>query len=494
MRSALCSSILASALLPGVSALPLAHHDGDSCYVVVTTHYVTVDPVPTHTSSDETPYPLPTVIHSTSVPPDSETPYPIPTPDPDDTPYPLPTVTHSTETSIPPYPTDHPTDPTDVPTDESTSEPVPEPTPTPTPEPATCRPAWDNTGKAPSTGPLRAALIFVDFPDSPADQFGQSTEDLYAPLKSQPADLYSQMSYGKLEFEIVPLLDQFYRMPNDSVSYGFADDDGMTGEEHGRYINDALAAVGDSFSFQGIDVLFIASPNGTEEINRSASYSNAVTAPDGSEFTAGNVITYGNDLYPEGEWQTVNHETGHAMGLPDLYPYSPGGNALFVGGFDMMGLVWGQSPDLFAWHKWRLNWIEDGDVNCVAENGVTTHRLSPIEVAGGTKAIAIPVNATGYVMAEVRSKQGANSEACDEGTGVLLYTTDSALGSGDGPVRVIDTKPETSGCGSEDNGALLNDAPLTDVGGEPFDTELGVKIRIVGQEGDDYIVEVEREV
>lgn len=456
----------------GVSALPVAH-DGDSCYVVTTTKYITTDAA--HTSSNQTPYPLPTVLPPsyTSVTPGSETANPSST------------VTDSTESSI---------SPTDVPTDVTTSEPTPEPTPTPTPEPASCRPAWNYTGKAPSTGPLRAALIFVDFPDSPAEQFGYSTEDLYAPLKSQPSDLYTQMSYGKLNFEIVPLLDQFYRMPNTSTSYGFADEDGMTGKEHGRYINDALSAVGDSFSFAGFNILFIASPNGTEEINRSASFSNPVTAPDGTEFTAGNVITFGNDLYPEGEWKTVNHETGHAMGLPDLYPYGPGGNALFVGGFDMMGLVWGQSPDLFAWHKWRLNWVEDAEVDCVAENGVTSHRLSPIEVSGGTKAVAIPVNGTGYVMAEVRSKQGVNSEACDEGTGVLLYTTDSSIGSGDGPVRVIDTKPEASGCGSKDNGALLNDAPLTTVGGEPFDTGYGVKIQILSQEGDDYIIEVERAI
>ena len=111
---------------------------------------------------------------------------------------------------------------------------------------------------------------------------------------------------------------------------------------------------------------------------------------------------------------------------------------------------------------------------------------------GGVKAVAIPVNATSYVMAEVRSKKGLDHAACDSATGVLLYTTDAALGSGRGPIRIIDTNPETSGCGSEWNGAVLNDAPLRGVDAT-FDTQLGVKVKIVSQDGGEYVIEVERE-
>lgn len=362
----------------------------------------------------------------------------------------------------------------------------------PTPEPTICRPSWESKTQAPSVGRLRAGLIFVDFADTPSDHFGQEPWQLYEPLREQPADLYRQMSFGKLDFEIVPLLDKFYRMPNTAAAYGFADDEGLTTAEHAQYIADALTAVSDAFDFASVDIIFIAPPNGTEEINRSASYSNPITTPSGREFPAGTIITFGNDLYPEGSWKTVNHETGHAMGLPDLYPYGPGGNGLWVGGFDMMGIVWGQSPDFFAWHKWRLNWIEESQVDCVTEAGITTHRLSPIEVDGGVKAVAIPINATGYVMAEVRSMQGIDHAACDSATGVLLYTADTALGSGEGSIRVIDTNPETSGCDNEWNGSALNDAPLHGVDAA-FDTQLGVKVRIVSQDGDDYIIEVERE-
>jgi M6 family metalloprotease-like protein len=300
------------------------------------------------------------------------------------------------------------------------------------------------------------------------------------------------MSFGKLDFEIVPLLDKFYRMPRDSASYGFADEEGLTTAEHKTYIDDALKAVGNDMDFASIDILFIAPPNGTVEINRSAAYSNPVITESGREFRAGSVITFGSDLYPDGKWKIVNHETGHTMGLPDLYPYGPGGNGLWVGEFDMMGVVWGQSPDLFAWHKWRLNWIEENQVDCIMETSTTTHRLSPIEVDGGVKAVAIPVNATGYVMAEVRSFQSIDYAACDTATGVLVYTADTAIGSGQGPIRLFDTNYATSGCGNEWDGAALNDAPLREVDAV-FDTEFGVKVKVIAREGDDFIIEVERE-
>ncbi|KAF2679164.1 M6 metalloprotease, partial [Lentithecium fluviatile CBS 122367] len=327
-------------------------------------------------------------------------------------------------------------------------------------------------------------VIFVDFPDFPANT---TVQELYDPIASAPAELFKTMSYGKLNLELVPLLDKFYRMPADSSSYGYAR--GLTTEAHLRYINDALTAVGSQQSFRDIDVLYIIPPKFADEISFSTSTGTDVTALDGSMISS--TITYGQDLFFSWGPKTINHETGHAMGLPDLYPYGEGAVIQWVGGYDMMGLIGGQSPDYLAWHKWRLNWIEEDEVVCIVDSGKTEHRISPIEVTDETrespKAIAIPINGTSYVMAEVRSDLGANAGAC--GTGVLLYTADSAVGSGDGPVRVIDTKPESGGCDAA-HGGELNDAPLKV--GEEFDTGLGVIVRVKSQEWNDFIVEVEK--
>lgn len=434
MRLATISSFLAPALLSGTYALPFAdageqvtsavYANGDSCYhppsQTITTYV---------TESQSTP--------TTSIPPAEPTFLPA-------------------ETS-------------------STSEPEPS---------AGCRPtSWVGDGRAPSVGTLRAALIFVDFPDMPANT---TIEELYELVEAAPTEFFNEMSYGKLTLELVPLLGQFYRMPAESSSYNYSR--ALTTEAHLKYINDALTAVGPSVSFAGIDVLYVLPAKYANEISFSTSTASDVTAADGT--VIGNSITYGQDLYFSWGFKTINHETGHTMGLPDLYPYSGGEVPQWVGGFDIMGLIGGQSPDYFAWHKWRLGWIDNNQVDCIVTAGKTTHRISPIEVASETsKLVAVPLNSTAYVLAEVRSNLGIDGDAC--GTGVLLYTANAAVGSGDGPIRVIDTKPNSGGCDFE-KGGELNDAPLA--AGSSYDTGLGVTITVMAQEGDDYIIEVDRQI
>ncbi|KAF2467779.1 M6 metalloprotease [Lindgomyces ingoldianus] len=454
MRSVSILSFLAPALLSGVSAAPF--NNGAACGLPAkVTTYVT--------ESHYTPPPEPP---TTSISPPVSTSLP-------------PTAT----TSISPPESSSTSSFTSIPVSSSTSLPASSSTSTPGPS-ASCRPtSWTREGHAPSVGKLRAALIFVDFPDMPANT---SVSELYSLVETAPAELYKQMSYGKLELELVPLLDKFYRMPAASSSYNYSR--ALTTEAHLKYINDALTAVGPSVSFAGIDVLYVLPAKYASEISTSTATSADVTALDGT--VIGNSVTFGQDLYFSWGYKTVNHETGHTLGLPDLYPYVGGTVPQWVGGFDLMGLIGGQSPDYLAWHKWQLGWVADNQVECIASAGKTTHRLSPIEVAGETtKAIAVPLNGTAYLLAEVRSGLGIDAGAC--GTGVLLYTANTAVSGGSGPIRVIDSKPNSNGCGNN-NGGELNDAPLAV--GTSFNTGLGVVVTVTGQEGDDYIIEVEQRI
>ncbi|KAF1994260.1 M6 metalloprotease [Amniculicola lignicola CBS 123094] len=353
----------------------------------------------------------------------------------------------------------------------------------PTPS-AGCRPAsWTREGDAPSVGTLRAGIIFVDFPDSPANT---TVNELYDFISTAPADLYREMSYGKLNLELVPMLDRFTRMPSVSTSYNYSR--GLTSEAHVHYINDALTAVGASVSFKGIDVLYVIPAKYANEISASTATKIDVTAADGT--VIGNTITYGQDLYNVWGPKTVNHETGHAMGLPDLYPYVGGEVTQWVGGFDLMGLIGGMSPDYFAWHKWQLGWIDETQVECVASTGKTTYRISPIEVASeDSKLIAVPLSSTAYVLAEVRSNLGINEGAC--GVGVLLYTADTTVFGGSGPIRVIDSTPNSGGC-DFNKGGELNDATLA--AGLSWDTGLGVVFHVTAEENGSYVLEVDSQI
>lgn len=347
---------------------------------------------------------------------------------------------------------------------------------------ATCRPAPAGYGaSAPSTGTLRAAVIFVDFPDYPANG---TTQDLYNEITDATA-LYTTMSYGKLNLQMIPHLERFYRMPNTTLSYNFTRS--LTTEDHVRYIKDAINAVGKTVNFTGTNVLYILPPKGATGISFSPTAMVSVKAADGT--VIGNTVTYGQDMYNRWGFKTVNHETGHTMGLPDLYPYSGGTTVQWVGGFDMMGLISGQSPDYLAYEKWQLGWIDKAQVNCVDAAGNTTHRISPVEVkAGTTKLVMVPVNSTLSVLAEVRSTLGINQNAC--GTGVLVYQAHRDIDSGFGPLRVIDSTPNSGGC-DPSNGGELNDAPFKV--GSTYNSGLGVSIAVQAKEGDDYIVQVRRQ-
>ncbi|CAI6261818.1 unnamed protein product [Periconia digitata] len=347
-----------------------------------------------------------------------------------------------------------------------------------------CRPLPSlDGGSAPSIGPLLVSVIFVDFPDFPAQN---STEELYNTMIDAP-DLYKTMSYGKLDLQMQPQLEGFYRMPNLSSNYNYAR--GLTTEDHVRYINDALSAVGKAVSFEGVNVLYVVPPRGAKEISFSPTAMVPVTAADGT--VIGNTVTFGQDMWDRWGFKTVNHETGHTMGLPDLYPYVNGTTTQWVGGFDMMGLISAQSPDYFAVLKWQLGWIDDSQVDCVENSGITTHKISPIEVeTGSKKLIMVPIDSTQAILAEVRSTLGIDEGAC--GTGVLIYQILPEVGSGNGPIRVFDSKPGSGGCQiptGNSTGGELSDAPYQV--GSKFTSQLGVSITILEQEGEDYIVEVQ---
>ncbi len=198
-------------------------------------------------------------------------------------------------------------------------------------------------------------------------------------------------------------------------------------------------------------------------------------------------VTFGTDAYETWKYKTLNHETGHSMCLPDMYPANDRAG-LWTGGWDMMGYINGPSPDYFAWDKWRLGWVHDDQIDCVAGAGSTTHTLSPIEVGGkqgDIKAIVIKRNNTAALVAEVRSKLGVDSGAC--ATGVLLYTVSTSTPTGRGPFRIVDTNPQSKGCaGDKLNGAVLSLTGVNSFTVPSWD----VKVTVTGQIDDLYNVTV----
>lgn len=125
-----------------------------------------------------------------------------------------------------------------------------------------------------------------------------------------------------------------------------------------------------------------------------------------------------------------------------------------------MGSQFGLAPDLFAWHKWKLGWLDQRSVRCVQKSELIT--LETVEAApGGSLGTRLAVVRTGEDTAlaiEARSSMGNDRETCAEG--VLLYRVQAETASGGGPIEVVDTHPDTEACWDRSVYPPLADAPL----------------------------------
>lgn len=278
-------------------------------------------------------------------------------------------------------------------------------------------------------------------------------------------------------------------MPNASNSYKY--DRGLSAEDHEEYIQDALEA----FTSAGgtaptaLDLLYIVATQNASDISFSPTYMRNVYTRSGQHI-AKKSVTVGYDAYATWGYKVLNHETGHAMGLPDYYAFTGSDYHRFVGHWSIMGRINGQSPDYFAWDKWRLGWIADEQVDCVSEPGSTSHDLSPIEIAGGNsrkKIVVIKKSSTTALVAEVRSRQGTDEGST--GYGVLLYKADTNVPTGEGPIIVLNANPDLE----VPNGMKFGNAPLNFDGSARtyVSKELGVTVTVTGQEGDDFRFQVD---
>ena len=300
---------------------------------------------------------------------------------------------------------------------------------------------------------LKAVMLFVDFPDAPiaaTDPEWQSV-DSYVELHQPGAEWLRSASYGAVDIAITPV-DAWYRMGHPSTTYGL--DRAATFEEHVAYLGEAVALADSDVDFSEYDIVYVVTGPNATGISNSPAY---IDASDSRILADGTTIrhaaTFGTDVWGWAEpYQhlVLAHETGHVFGLPDLYSYA-GDTYGFVGGWDVMADIDGPGPGLFAWHRWKLGWIPDRQVACLAEPGVYTVRLTAVDRASGTKLAAIPTSPTSAIIIESRRAVGLDAGACS--TGVLMYRVDSAVPTGSGPIRVVDATPGDTGssvCGDLD--------------------------------------------
>ncbi|MFC7991798.1 M6 family metalloprotease domain-containing protein [Streptomyces pilosus] len=332
---------------------------------------------------------------------------------------------------------------------------------------------------------LDAVMVFLSFPDShPLTTPAELAADHF-PATSR---FFRQASYGK--FTLRPhSLRHWIRMPRPSTEYAIERD--WTVAHRAAYLRDALAVTDRHVDYARYDVVYFVADPDAPGVDSDATKVVNLDRPmraDGADIHR--VVTVFENHPPDR--LVLAHETGHVFDLPDLYHRPVDGKGdwdTHVGDWDLMGSQFALAPDLFAWHKWKLGWLEPRQVRCV-QAGPVRLTLEPLAAgpgtpvtgaAGapsfglgrGTKLAVVRTGADTALAFEVRGRAGNDTAACRQG--VLVYRVNADTRSGRGPVEVVDAHPHTEACGEDSVYPPLADAP---VGlGESF-TVPGTSVRV----------------
>ncbi|MFJ9829485.1 M6 family metalloprotease domain-containing protein [Streptomyces sp. NPDC101160] len=338
---------------------------------------------------------------------------------------------------------------------------------------------WNGSYPRP-TRALDAVMIFLSFPDSaPMTTPAQLAADHFPGT----SEFFERASYGRFSLRVHPQ-QNWTRMPQDSAAYAIRRD--WSAERRAAYLRDAIRAADASVDFSRYDIVYLVADPDAPGVDSDATKVVNLERPleaDGTEIKR--VVTVFERHPPDRN--VLAHETGHVFDLPDLYHRPTDGKGdwdTYVGDWDVMGSQFGLAPDLFAWHKWKLGWLDRSQVKCVRGPGTHVVGLEPVAaapVAGGTVGTRLAVVRTGEDSAlaiEARSATGNDKDTCTEG--VLLYRVRNQAASGDGPVEVVDTHPHTEACWERSVYPPLADAPLRE--GESYTVPgTGVRVEVDGR-------------
>ena len=342
----------------------------------------------------------------------------------------------------------------------------------------------------PSTGTLRVAVLFVDFPDAVAPHSTLHEAELGLPFMDR---FLEASSYGQLRVEAVP----HHGWLRAEHGYGHYLHGSSVGSESVALgiAEEAIGLADAAFDFNGIDALMIVHP--------SSHFGGGSTAQERVDTQEGTVRTLlVNTFRVDGpevgrEWGAIAaHELLHNLGLVDLYAYDAsrheapadtGHEAWFLTQFGPMRLSayspadpggYRRAIEMLAWSRWQLGWLADPHVQCVVSFPATV-ALSPVAGPGDGIAMAgVPLSDTEVIVIESRHSTGYDSGSALLAEGVLVYTVDAGVSSGLLPIKLA----------GDPGNAHLDDYPLLAVGESV--TVRGYTITVVADDGDTYTVTI----
>ncbi len=311
--------------------------------------------------------------------------------------------------------------------------------------------------------PLRAAMIFVDFSDAPAGP-GSSPREVYDRLVPDARRTLRALSYGKFRLLVTPHL-RWVRIPKPLSSYGFDGIDPYA--RYHRYLTDALRAAARDFDLSKFKTAYVVAGPGADPPQAQTDQAAGQGIKAGRARIEHEVTLrgFGSDSFPG----VMVHETGHVLGLPDLYKVGIRDRwDRFVGPWDIMSNDWLAAP-MMSWTRRMVGWLDDRDFRCVRKSTV---RLSPVASPGGIKGVVLRTGRRRAYVVEARTDSVGPD--CPSKDGVLVYKWNGDVETGKGPIQVIDAQPgDVAGCGAHAH-ALFK--PKPDESSTYTDRRIAVKV------------------
>ena len=329
------------------------------------------------------------------------------------------------------------------------------------------RPTW----AAPSTGTVRIAVLFMDFPGRRA---AHSTRDEIEHSLPYMEEYLEQAARGQLDLQF-EVLHGWLRSDEDYQQWG-----GWLGVEASQR---SVDLADNRVDFSQVDAVMTVFPSDQFSI---------ATATGNVTVDGVTLPTFRMNVRPLETPRSVTsngwaaaHEFLHVVGLRDLYPSSRGelpmrsdDQALVAANLGIMGLEYIFSlphsdprlsdhyflPDnywvdyqlwyseMLGWSRWQLGWINSDEMRCVTEPYAT---VTLVPIGGdhdGTLLAAVPVSPTRVIAMENRSAVGRDENVGVLNQGVMVYTIETSATSL--PIKLV----------RDDADIVEHDYPLLQVG------------------------------
>ncbi len=296
-------------------------------------------------------------------------------------------------------------------------------------------------------GHKKAIMVYVDFPNQP-----QTIDTKERQAKILDGDtfynIFAKQSYGKFTIDI-DHVHGWRRMPKPSTQYNSDE----TLPHRDLYIE--ILALYPEINFLEYDYI-MANMNGHGNVAFGARDDEAIPYRGQKINVALNIVD--QDPY------TLAHETGHLMGLPDLYTYGDLTPKHPTGPWDIMSID--GATGFLGWHRHKFGWLDD-DRKTYLTQGTHNLTLAPLNEDRGLSMIAVPTDnptkPSKVFVIEVAQPLSFKPDKLPRPAGVLIYSVDAKLPTGENPVVVYAAPGKTLIHAAYHEGETFDaeDAPMT---------------------------------